>query len=179
MISSKLVFRCLALEVGGRVGEVVRESWKNFDDAVGDAGGRGVETNSRGISGTGGCSSYGVFGREMVLGRRRLPLEARKLRVLAAETRLSRVPSIVRKLRILLRLRPLFVLFKLRMLAVSPISWLGGVMGGFSSSCAYANAGVRGDIADMRGIGDSGDIIGSGSTCMTVPPSGSIPGLGE
>lgn len=171
-MSSKLVFRGLALEVGGRVGEVVRESWKNFDEAVGDVGGRGVETNSRGMSGTGGCSSCGIW---TDLGRRRLPLDARWLRVLAAETWLSRVPSIVRILRVLLMLRALFVLFTLRtlrMLDVSATSWLGGVIGGLSSMRA-------GDIADILGIGDSGDITGRGSTCISVPPSGSNPGLGE
>lgn len=85
-----------------------------------DTGGNGDGANSSGSSGTGGCT--GVF----TLGRRRLPLETRWLRVFAAERRLSRVPFGVRVLRVLLPLRALLVLFPLRvlrMLAVSEMSW--------------------------------------------------------
>lgn len=59
MMSSRLVFRRRALEVGGRGGVAARESCRNFEEAVGDVGGKGMDANSRGMSGTGGCSSCG------------------------------------------------------------------------------------------------------------------------
>lgn len=103
-------------------------------------------------------------------------MDVRRLRVLAAETWLSRVPSIVRMLRELLPLRALFVLFTLRALVVSAASSAEGTTG---SVVSLVGSSTRGDIADMRGIGDTGDIMGRGSTCMSVPPSGRLPGLGE
>lgn len=53
VMSSRLVFRRRALEVGGGEGVAARESCRNFEEAVGDDG-RGIDVNSRGISGTGG-----------------------------------------------------------------------------------------------------------------------------
>lgn len=59
MMSSKLVFRRRALEVGGREGVVAHESCRNFEEAVGDVSGRRIDESSRGMSGTGRYSSFG------------------------------------------------------------------------------------------------------------------------